>query len=350
MIDTRVATTVAVASLLGLGVIALTTTDMLSHDAHHDHEHGHGDTHASAEQLDNQALVVPVPVPEQAEMALIKVGWELFNDPNLSSNNAVSCASCHNLSTNGAEITPVSHGVGGAGDRNSLTVFNASLNYRFFWDGRSNTLTKQLDGPIHAPAEMDSSWEDIHRYVEASTRYQGLFNAAGLEISDFNIKHALVTFQEQLLTPNSPFDRYLKGEMNAMNDKAKAGWEDFQSLGCVNCHQGENIGGSIMQRFGYYQATDKPLSEIRDHDTGRHKFTNKEVDKYIFRVASLRNVADTAPYFHDGQTQTLEEAINIMANIQLGRELEPQTVDNLVAFLHALSAPRPAILEVLENE
>ncbi|PKF48974.1 cytochrome-c peroxidase [Enterovibrio nigricans] len=342
MLNARIAVTATIAGLLCLGAVVISASNMFNHD------HERSNAHTSKEEHQRQALIAPVPYPNRVDFPLIKAGWALFNDPNLSSNKAISCATCHNLSTNGAQDTPVSKGVAGVGKRNSPTVFNVSLNYRFFWDGRTNSLSKQMDGPIHTPAEMDSSWQAILAYVTSSSRYQSLFSAAQHPITIETIKHAIVTFQEQLLTPNSPFDRYLLGDERAISPLAQNGWKTFQNMGCINCHQGVNIGGSMMQRFGYYGNT--AAHSGLNVDTGRHQFTKKDIDKHLFRVPSLRNVANTPPYFHNGSENRLEEAIKVMADVQLGMTLEPETIDELMAFLHALSAPRPSILEELERE
>ena len=302
--------------------------------------------HASdTPQFDSLLLVEPIPQYVEINRDIAKLGWVLFNDPNLSSNQAISCQSCHDLTTNGAETTRVSTGVNGIGLRNSLTVFNSSLNYRFFWDGRSNTLEDQINGPITNPLEMDSDWPQVERYVSRSAQYQQLFLSANdLTISSDNIRLALAEFMRSLQTPNSTFDLFLQGDEFALSEQEKRGWDTFQSIGCVQCHQGPNIGGNMMQKFGYF-------SEINTlQDTGKHLVTEEDQDKFYFRVASLRNVAQTAPYFHDGRTPTLEAAIRIMAKGQLGIAMENDTVADIEAFLRTLSAPRPAILEEFENE
>ncbi|WP_372153330.1 cytochrome-c peroxidase [Vibrio renipiscarius] len=302
--------------------------------------------HASdTPQLGSLLLVEPIPQYVEINRDIAKLGWVLFNDPNLSSNQAISCQSCHDLSTNGAETTRVSTGVNGIGLRNSLTVFNSSLNYRFFWDGRSNTLEDQINGPMTNPLEMDSDWSQVEHYVSRSAQYQQLFLSANdLTISSDNIRLALAEFMRSLQTPNSTFDLFLQGDEFALSEQEKRGWDTFQSIGCVQCHQGPNIGGNMMQKLGYF-------SEINTlQDTGKHLVTEKYQDKFYFRVASLRNVAQTAPYFHDGRTPTLEAAIRIMAKGQLGIAMENDTVADIEAFLRTLSAPRPAILEEFENE
>ncbi|WP_283130462.1 cytochrome-c peroxidase [Enterovibrio norvegicus] len=333
---------------IGVGILFAPVSSLIDRQEHDSHSHG---TNTDINSLYQNALVFPIPSHFDYDLPLIRVGWTLFRDEGLSSNNSVSCNSCHNLQTNGAEITPVSVGVGGAGSRNSLTVFNAALNYRFFWDGRTNSLKKQMDGPVHAPLEMASSWAAIVEYVAANPEYETLFEDADiLPISADSIQHALVAFQESLLTPHSPFDRYLNGDQYAIDSPAKKGWMAFQKLGCINCHQGQNIGGSLMQRFGYYDNETRGAPSASDLDTGRYQMTQNDADKYLFRVASLRNVADTPPYFHDGRTNNLEEAIEIMAKVQLGQSLEQSVINDISAFLHALSAPRPQVLEILERE
>ena len=151
-----------------------------------------------------------------------------------------------------------------------------------------------------------------------------------------------------LSTPNSPFDQYLAGDENALSPKAKLGWQTFQKEGCVRCHQGSNIGGGMVMRFGYFgQST---TGENRSSDKGRFNTTQDEDDLYLFRVASLRNVALTPPYFHDGKTQHLSEAIKIMGESQLGKTFDDETIAHLEAFLNSLSGDRPAILQEFENE
>lgn len=296
----------------------------------------------------SQQKITPIPNDIQVDQALAKVGWMLFNDPNLSSNRSISCASCHHLQTNGAELIPVSIGVNGAGMRNSLTVFNAAYNYRFFWDGRANTLESQIDGPVHNTAEMDSNWPLITDYVTTTSRYQPLFSQLGLEINEASIKSSLVEFMKALTTPNSPFDRYLQGDENAIGQSAKQGWQTFQDEGCIGCHQGTNIGGGMVMRFGYFGVS--KTGQERSDDQGRFMFTGKAMDKHLFRVASLRNVAITAPYFHDGQTASLEEAIKIMGESQLGKTFEDETIAQIKSFLESLTGQRPQILEEFENE
>ncbi|WP_428477990.1 cytochrome-c peroxidase [Photobacterium japonica] len=294
-------------------------------------------------------LIQPIPFVTDYDLDSARVGWQLFHDPNLSSNRKVSCATCHDLTINGAEEIPVSTGVNGAGSRNSMTVFNVAYNVRFFWDGRSNSLGAQMDGPIHNPLEMDSNWPVIVDYVSHSPRYKAAFDQLGLVVSAESIRTILVDFQRTLATPNAPFDRYLRGEDSAITPAAKRGWLTFQKEGCVSCHQGINVGGSMVMKFGFFgiEATGK---ERNRQDKGRYELTSAIHDVNLFRVASLRNVAITAPYFHDGRTASLTDAIQIMAKSQLGKDLDKQKLSDIEAFLQALTGERPAILEEFENE
>ncbi|MGF1742773.1 c-type cytochrome [Vibrio profundum] len=343
--------------ILVIGVLSFGASKLLkpsTHDflAHHLNHHTHHQNTPNSSTTQSTARNVPIITPivdlTDIDKEKARIGWLLFKDANLSSNNRVSCESCHSLATNGAERTEVSTGVWGKGTRNSITVFNVSYNYRFFWDGRANSLEDQLDGPVHNVLEMDSNWERITDYISKSQRYSKLFVQAGLDITEANIKTTLIEFMRGLTTPKSRFDQFLLGKRSALNEQEKRGWESFQEEGCIQCHRGINIGGGMVMRFGYF-GEDK-TGNRRTDDTGRHNTTKREKDRYLFRVASLRNVADTAPYFHDGKTQSLHEAIQIMAESQLGKTFNQQTTDDLYAFLQTLSGQRPAILEEFSDE
>ncbi|GAK24064.1 LOW QUALITY PROTEIN: cytochrome c551 peroxidase [Vibrio sp. JCM 19052] len=305
----------------------------------------HG-THEVKVNTVNHNEISPIPQELEIDRDLAKIGWFLFRDPNLSSNKNVSCESCHSLQTNGAENTMVSIGVRGKGFRNSLTVFNTAFNYRFFWDGRVNNLHDQLDGPIHSVVEMDSNWQRVEEYVARSQNYNSLFSKANLDITTDNIKSSLVEFMKGLTTPNSPFDRYLLGDEQALTaEQVKVG-RDFNPRG---------VFVAIVARMAAAWFASGSLEmerwvKERSNDTGRHLNTSKQEDMYLFRVASLRNVAVTAPYFHDGRTEKLEDAIKIMLESQLGRTFDQQTISDIKAFLTSLTGPRPVILEEFENE
>ncbi|GAA4882275.1 cytochrome c peroxidase [Ferrimonas pelagia] len=287
----------------------------------------------------------PLPLfdPYKIDLAVAQLGKDLFEDPRLSSNNTVSCATCHEMTGYGTQALANSPGVQGVGPRNSPTVFNASLNPMQFWDGRALTLEQQLDGPIHNPLEMDSSWPQVIDKLQQdpvlSERFNTLLNQP---ISEQSIKYAISYFEQQLLTPDAPFDQHLRGD-HALTSDAKAGWQRFVSLGCAQCHQGINLGGNIMQTFGLTHRHSDNLS-----DMGLRELTGDERDTLVFRVPSLRNVAMTAPYFHDGSVNRLRDAVEIMAMSQLGKSLSEQELDELVAFLSSLTAPPPPILALLQ--
>ncbi|MCL1139892.1 cytochrome-c peroxidase [Shewanella pneumatophori] len=295
----------------------------------------------SSDPFSVSAIPVTVITPEQKPR--LKLGMRLFLDPRLSSNGKVSCESCHHIADNGAELIAVSTGVNGQGNRNSPTVFNVAFNTRFFWDGRANSLHEQIDGPIHNPLEMDSNWQAIRNRLAEIPSYNTAFNQVYADgITETTIKHAIVSFMMQLNTPGSAFDNYLNGDEKALSVTALNGWHKFRSLGCIYCHQGQNIGGNLFQKFGNVHAV-----ATESEDLGRFSITQQSNDKHVFRVPSLRNVADTPPYFHDGRAASLEEAVIVMARVQLGKELEPATLIELVAFLNSLSAPVPSVIKEL---
>lgn len=274
-----------------------------------------------------------------------ELGRLLFQDTRLSKDNTVSCASCHRLNQAGIDGTRVSTGVmGAAGDLNSPTVFNSAFNFRQFWDGRAETLEDQVDGPVEHKKELATGWSEILAKLSKDENYRARFDRAyGAGISRENIKHAIAEFERTLITPNARFDRYLRGEVAALSDREKEGYRRFKAYGCVACHQGMNIGGNMFQTMGimgnYFKDRGRP---VLPSDLGRYNVTKNEADKHVFRVPSLRNVALTAPYFHDGSAASLEEAVNIMAKYQLGRKLSKEDIDFIVAFLKTLNGEVPA--------
>ncbi len=332
--------------LLATAYLWVTFEDPMKDHLHFGDKHLHLIEPGSKDRVDDTELIEPIPPLSLTveQMPAIQLGKQLFMDPNLSSNQQVSCESCHHIYSDGAEESKVSVGVNGAGARNSPTVFNVAYNTRFFWDGRAASLSEQIDGPLHNPLEMNTNWQDVLLYVNSVESYRDQFQSAfDGQMTKETVKAALVAFMRALDTPNAPFDQYLRGDENALNPAAKVGWQKFKSLGCVVCHQGQNIGGNLFQRFGHLDNT----YAQSDQDLGRYNVTGQEQDRRVFRVASLRNVAETAPYFHDGRAETLEEAIMIMAQVQLGYELEADSIIEISAFLRALSAPPPPVLKEL---
>lgn len=269
----------------------------------------------------------------------IELGKALFHDTRLSRDETVSCATCHVIALGGDDNRPLSVGVGGSlGERNAPTVLNAALNSTQFWDGRSPTLAAQAIEPIHNPLEMDATWPMILERLKQAPDMLSRFQAAGFDaITPDTVVAALVAYEEVLLTGDAPFDLWLLGDDDALSDKALMGLELFQNLGCVSCHQGRNLGGNMLQRLGVMADYYKDRGIEKELDLGRFEFTGREEDRYVFRVPSLRNVAETAPYFHDGSVPTLNEAVEIMGRYQLGRALSEDEVEALVAFLHSLT-------------
>jgi len=287
------------------------------------------------------SAILPIPAPEQKSLQSGKVllGEKLFHDPRLSGDGTISCATCHPLSGSGADGRKIAVGVGGAlGQYNTPTVFNAVFNFRQFWDGRADTLADQVSGPLTDIAEMASSWVIAVRRVSEDSGYREAFeHEYGGEISKRTISDALAHFEATLLTPDSPFDRFLNGDATAISDEAREGYRLFVNYGCVSCHQGINVGGNFFQRFGvmgdYFADRGNPTKA----DLGRYNVTGQEEDRHIFKVPGLRNVAVTAPYFHDGSVETLDEAIEIMGRYQLGRDLSEEERRRIAAFLESLT-------------
>lgn len=272
------------------------------------------------------------------------LGALLFADKRLSHDNTLSCASCHSLSTGGTDQLTHSVGIGGAiGAVNAPTVFNSGLNYKQFWNGRADTLEDQVNGPTHNPKEMGSDWPEIVGKLKQDSHYAAEFAALYPEdgIEPQSIRDAIAGFERTLVTPDSRFDQYLRGDQTALNAEEKQGYLHFKEDGCISCHQGANIGGNMLQKFGIMGNYFADRGNETDADLGRYAVTGREEDKHVFRVPSLRNVALTAPYFHDGTATTLPQAVEVMAKYQLGRPLEPAELVQIVKFLNTLNGKQP---------
>lgn len=269
----------------------------------------------------------------------VELGRLLFHDVRLSSDNTISCSSCHNLRVVGIDSLARSIGVKGRrSEFNTPTVFNAAFNFRQFWDGRVHTLEQQISGPVHNPKEMDSNWPQIIDKLSQDTELQRRFRESYPQGIDQNaIVDAIASFERTLLTPDSPFDQFLKGNEAALSEQAKKGFALFNQLGCSSCHQGVNLGGNMYQVLGVMRDYFSRSGEVKHSDYGLYNSTKKEQDKFKFKVPGLRNVVHTAPYFHDGSVETIEEAVGIMAYYQLGVKLEDGQIAELVAFLRALT-------------
>lgn len=284
--------------------------------------------------INQDRMITPLPtsIPYDKEKAML--GKQLYMDTSLSKDGKVSCNTCHDLKKYGVDNEIFSIGADGVLDEpfNSPTTFNSVFNFVQFWDGKAKNLADQAKNPFINPKEMALKDEaEVVKRVEANAKYKASFDKIYGEITMQNITDAIAEFEKTLITPNAPFDRYLNGDENAISSQAKRGWEAFKSNGCVACHQGQNVGGTMYQKIGIFEPY--PNQE----NLGRYEITKIESDKMVFKVPSLRNVAKTAPYYHDGSIPTLDACVQFMAYYQLGRFLDQQTVDDIVAFLESLT-------------
>jgi cytochrome c peroxidase len=288
----------------------------------------------------------PIPTNVQLDHPKIALGARLFQDPQLSSDGTVSCSSCHDLNSNGADELKTSTGINGEpGSHNSPTVFNSGFNFRQYWDGRMSTLEEQVNSPLHNKAIMDGDWPKIIKQLNAEPSYRKAFQSVyGAAADQRSVVNAISEFERALTTPGCDFDKFLMGESDAISPEALAGYELFLDLGCASCHQGVNVGGNMFQTLGKMSDFFETRKTISEADLGRYNVTGKERDKFKFKVPSLRNITKTAPYFHDGSVETLLEAVELMGRYQLGYELNGNEATSIVLFLESLSAPlRPEV-------
>jgi len=297
----------------------------------------------AGEPLLNEPIRPLQAIPVDAGKVIL--GDRLFHEPRLSSDNSISCAHCHILSSGGTDNLTLSFGVNQAiSEMNAPTVFNAALNIAQFWDGRANSLEEQVDGPTHRLAEMASNWPEIIAKLSQDKTYIDTFSALYEDgISAQNIKHAIAEFERSLITLNSRFDQYLLGDEHAITPAEKKGYAVFKGLGCAACHQGANVGGNFYQTLGIFKAYFGTHESIDPHDFGRFNLTNIESDKFKFKVPSLRLVTLTEPYFHDGNHATLEEAIATMGEYQLGIKISDSDIASIITFLHTLKGEHPTL-------
>lgn len=280
------------------------------------------------------------PLPEKLDLDSRKVllGKRLFFDRRLSGDSQVACSDCHDLKLGGAAGQPFSR----LPNRkpvpvNVPSIFNLAFDFRFGWAGGYEDIGAQIDFAMTAPAVMNSSFESASARLRAdpgeSARFAELYRDGA---SAANVREALAIYCLSLVTPNARFDRHLRGEL-ALSDAERRGYELFREYGCISCHQGINIGGNMLQRFGLMRDYFAERNELKSADLGLYKFTGKAEDRHVFRVPSLRNVALTAPYFHDASANTLEEAATVMARYQLGRALNDEQARAIAAFLRTLN-------------
>ncbi|MCA9518660.1 MAG: cytochrome-c peroxidase [Myxococcales bacterium] len=288
--------------------------------------------------------IQPLPVGYEANADLVRLGDQLFHDKGLSGDGTVACASCHSVPDGGDDGLGRSTGIRGQkGGINAPTVLNSGLNMAQFWNGRAETLEEQAKGPVEHPKEMGGSWDAVVARVAADPGYAGAFDALFPDgVTADNIRAAIATFERTLITPDSPFDRWLRGDDGALSERQLAGYQLFKAAGCVTCHQGRNVGGNMYQVFGVMGDYFEDRGGEEEADLGRVAVTHDEGDRHVFRVPSLRNVALTAPYFHDASASSLEDVVRVMATYQLGRMLDDEETALIVEFLKSLTGTIPA--------
>ncbi|WP_258238303.1 cytochrome-c peroxidase [Arcobacter sp. CECT 8983] len=274
------------------------------------------------------------PIPTNIEFDYNKaiLGKKLFFDTKLSKNNSISCATCHDLNNGGDDGLKFSVGINGqVGNINAPTVLNSVFNFRQFWDGRAKDLAEQAKGPIENPIEMGHEFSELIKVLKENSFYKKSFKSIYKEgITKDNIANAIAEFEKTLITPNASFDKYLKGDENAITSFEKEGFDLFKDKGCISCHNGINIGGNLYSKFGM-------IIDIDSKNLGKYNVTKNELDKYYFKVPSLRNISSTAPYFHDGRFSDLKEVVKTMALVQLGRPVTDLEIEKIVAFLKTLN-------------
>jgi cytochrome c peroxidase len=266
----------------------------------------------------DQEPITPIPLPPVQDPRQVALGDRLFHDPRLSHDNTRSCNSCHDLSTNGTSATRP-NSTPGAVELNIPTVFNAALSFRLNWEGDLRTLEAQVEQTLDKPQTMGSSVEEALHKLRADPDVARQFREAfGREPDSAALLGAIAAYERTLLTPGSRFDRWLGGDASAITAEEFDGYQLFKSLGCVSCHQGVNVGGNMYQHHGIFHPLASPKPEI-------------------VRVPSLRNVAVTPPYFHDGSAATLSKAVKAMGHAQLDRTLTDDQTNAIVAFLNTLT-------------
>jgi cytochrome c peroxidase len=284
--------------------------------------------------------IQPIVAAKVNNLNLVELGKKLYFDPRLSKSGFISCNSCHNLSMGGTDNLRTSIGHNwNQGPINAPTVLNSSLNLAQFWDGRAENLKAQAGGPIANPGEMASTHELAVDVLQSIPSYVAEFKRTfGKDkISIDEVTLAIAAFEETLVTPNSRFDLYLKGDKNAISKTEFAGYNLFKSSGCIACHNGQNIGGNSFQKMGIVEPY-----KANSPAEGRVAYSKDEADRFKFKVPTLRNVELTYPYFHDGAANSLKEAVETMGRVQLGRKFTDEENAQIVAFLKTLTGDQPS--------
>ena len=311
---------------------------------------------AQASATDWQALpeTAPTPADNPTTEAKVELGKMLYMDPRFSSTGTVSCNSCHNVMEGGDDSRSVSMGVHGkTGGRNAPTVWNSAFHSVQFWDGRAPLLEDQAKGPVANPVEMgmkdvDTAMERVRRIPGYKAYFDKAFGENSMTVD--NAAKAVAAFERTLITPNSSYDKYVKGDKKAMSEQQVRGMNKFASSGCTSCHSGAAFNGPQMKlgegfftKFPTFTDNSYVAQYKLADDKGRQEVTGNKADANIFRTPTLRNITDTAPYFHNGSVNDLAEAVRVMAKTQLNKDLPDADVNDIVAFLGALTGEYPEI-------
>lgn len=262
------------------------------------------------------------------------LGKMLFHDPNLSQDKTISCASCHQLNLYGTDNRTVFKGIKGIeGKLNSPTIFNSKFNIAQDGAGIAKTIKERTKLSFLNENEMGGRVQDVVQYIHADIMLYDEFIGIYGNVSEDAIFDSIAYFVENLLTPNSKFDQYLKGNKSIFNQDEIEGYQLFKKYGCISCHNGVNIGGNMYQKLGIFNS----FEDEDDHSLGRYIVTGKEYDKNVFKVPSLRNIAQTAPYLHDGSVADLQTMIKRMGQLQLGITIPQNEISKLETFLITLT-------------
>ena len=288
---------------------------------------------------DIQEPISPIPQSISLDGNKVRLGERLFNDVRLSKNNRMACTNCHQLYQGGDDGLPFSITNSGEQDlSNAPTVFNVGFNFRQTWRGQFYTLEQQVKADINNPRHGNIQLDEVVTKLSMDASYTEQFDEAFSNgLNEKNLLTALAEYERSLITPDARFDQFLRGDKTAISPLEKEGYRLFKSYGCIACHQGMNVGGNMFQKMGVMAGFFDESGQHSDADLGRYKTTNNEMDKFIFKVPSLRNVAVTAPYFHDGSAEDLPRAIKVMARVQLGLDMQAADVEKIAAFLQTLT-------------
>ncbi len=295
--------------------------------------------------------ISPIPARADPDVNLIALGRSLFIDARLDAEHATACSSCHRLHDGGDDNLTLSRPAGNFNPAlNTPSIFNVQFNFRQNWDGAATDLKTLIDGKVRNLGQSEQAWthllDTLNQDAQLLQKVRKAYARDTLDRETY--LDALGYYVENLTTPNARFDQYLQGNASAINGDELRGYGLFKEYGCISCHQGRNIGGNLFQRFGIFYDYFAARGDIKKADYGRMNITGRSTDNHVFKVPSLRNVALTAPYLHDGRAQTLEDTVRIMGRTQLGIDIGNKDVALIVKFLNTLSGDI-ADLKTAEN-